>query len=132
MNIDLVSTLDFSDTDGLLHFLNDHRFVHDQESTYLTAQFGGQFPTFGLFSSIAEDNWIQLMRTRQGPVPRALQDWLQIHASIHNQTYQAIAGEGTVAPDLSVVDFSKPDQFYDWMYVHQQMHDYEQQFLGFS
>lgn len=132
MNLDIASSIDFGDSDGLLHFFNDHRFVHEEESIALTAKYGGVFSTFGLFSSLAEDAWINLMRTRQGPPPQALIDWLQVHAFIHDQTYAALAGSGTTAPDLSVVDFSKEDQFYDWMYVHQQMHDYEQQTLGLS
>ena len=75
---------------------------------------------------------MDIMQSREGPMPQALIDWLQVHAVIHDQTYALLAGVGTVAPDLSVADFSQPQQFYDWMYAHQQMHDYAHQTLGLS
>jgi len=132
MNLGLAAITDFGDVDGLRHFFNDHRFVHEQEAAALSARYGGSFSTFGLFSSLAEDAWVDLMRARRGPVPQALRDWLQVHAQIHTQIYGIIAGNASQAPDLSVADFSKPDQFYDWMYVHLEVHDYEQSFLGLS
>jgi len=64
---------------------------------------------------------------------QSLQDWLQLHANIHIQTYSLITGLTAAAPpDLSVVDFSVPAQFYDWMYAHQVMTDLEQSVLGLT
>ena len=130
MNIDLASTFDFGNTDALRTFMAVHRSVHDATSAALSAKYAGSFSTFGLSAGVAEGQWIEIMRTRRGPMPEALNDWLRYHAQIHNATYARLAGTGTVAPDLSVVDFSKETEFYDWMYVHQQMHDYEQDALG--
>ena len=132
MNLDLASNFDFGNEKALQTFFFDHRVVHEQTSATLTAKHGGAFSTFGISSPIAENQWLEAMKTSQGPMPDALQDWLRYHAAIHNATYLTIAGSGTVAPDLSVVDFSKADQFYDWLYVHQQMHDFEQSSLGIS
>ena len=132
MNLDLSSGFAFADASGLHSFFLDHRMVHQQTSDALSTRFGGSFSTFGLSSSIAEESWLEMMQSQKGPTPQGLSDWLQIHALIHIQTYQVLNGVGTVAPDLSVVDFSKPAQFYDWMYVHSQMHDYEQSTLGLT
>jgi hypothetical protein len=65
-------------------------------------------------------------------MPPALRDWLKLHADMHTQSYALIAGAGTVAPDLSVADFSRAESFNDWMFVHQSMHDFEQQQLGLT
>lgn len=132
MNLDLQSSMAFGDASGLRTYMLDHQMVHEQTANALSLKFGGSFSAFGVSSVIAEDAWIEVMQNRKGPMPQALLDWLQIHAVIHDQTYQLLGGTGTVAPDLSVADFSQPQQFYDWIYVHQQMHDYEQQTLGLS
>jgi hypothetical protein len=132
MRIDLSSSIVFGDPVGLRAFLMDHVFVHEQESQALQALTGETFSTIGLLSQQADDAWVGLMERRQRPTPQPLTDWLQLHALMHDQIYEAIAGEGTVAPDLSVVDFSQEAQFYDWMFAHQSMHDYEQGILGLS
>ena len=133
MRLDLSSTFDFGDAVGLRCFLLDHGFAHIQTSQALTAKYGGTYTTFGVQrAAAAEDNWVEMMATRRGPPDQAMIDWLALHAYIHQETYQTIGGNGTVAPDLSVVDFSSPIQFYDWMYAHQQMHDYEQGALGIT
>jgi hypothetical protein len=132
VNLDLSSTFNFGDDRGLRTFLLDHRFVHEQTSNALALKLGGSYSTVALDSALSEEAWVELMRRRQGPVPQALQDWLELHAQIHNQTYELLSGQGTVAPDLSVVDFGKPLEFYDWMYVHSQMHDFEQSSLGLT
>jgi hypothetical protein len=137
MNIDLAATTSFNEVQGLRNFLLVHRFVHLETANALTAKYGVPFSTFGIDSQLAEDAWIQAMaagaRGEKGvKQPASLQDWLNTHAAIHNASYALLAGEGTVAPDLSVVDFSQADQFYDWQYVHQEMHDYEYATLGLT
>ena len=132
MNLDLHSQLAFGDSTGLQAFFLLHRFVHEQEARALSDTYGGAFSTFGLSSQVAEGEWASLMRAEpRQPIPAALSDWLRFHAAIHNITFQTIQSGG-VAPDLSVTDFSQPTQFYDWMFVHTQMHDYEQQTLGLT
>jgi hypothetical protein len=137
MNIDLAATTGFNDPMGLRNFLLVHRFVHLETATAITAKFGVPFSTFGIDSQIAEDAWLKSMaKGAQGQkvpqVPTSLQDWLNVHNLMHMQSYTILGQSPTVAPDLSQVDFSQADQFYDWMYVHQQMHDFEFQTLGLS
>jgi len=132
MNLDIASTFVFGDTASLRQFMLDHNTVHLQTSGALTKKFGGAYSTVGLIDAQAEDAWAEVMEREEGPMPDSLNGWLELHNLMHNQTYQLLNGVGATAPDLSLVDFSKPEQFYIWMFVHQQMHDYEQQTLGLS
>lgn len=134
MNIDLSATTGFNDPMGLQNFLLVHRFVHQQTAQALTAKFSVPFSTFGIDSQIAENAWLNLMKQGKAgqKVPAALQDWLKVHADIHNASYTLLGQSPTTAPDLSQVDFGSAEQFYDWMYVHQQMHDFEYQQLGLT
>ena len=134
MNIDLAASTGFNDRQGLQNFLLMHRFVHLETANALTAKFGVPVSTFGIDSQIAEEAWLELMKKPKpgSPVPIALQDWLNVHADMHNQSYTLLGSTPTTAPDLSIADFSSAGQFYDWMYVHQQMHDFEYQQLGLT
>jgi hypothetical protein len=133
MNIDLFASTVFGDAQGLASFFLAHRFIHDATAKALTAQFGSAASTFGLSSGTAERAWAELMQGEAGtPPPDALKDWLKYHADIHSESYTLIAGTGTVAPDLSLADFSQEQGFADWMFVHQQMHDFEYQQLGLT
>lgn len=130
MNLDLAASFNYGDAVGLRDFMLVHRFVHDETAAALAAQKGVSPNTFGVSSSAAEEAWVAAMRDEGEERPRVLRDWLELHATIHQQTYQAI---GQVdAPDLSSVDFSDPQQFSDWMFAHQQAHDYEQLNLGLT
>jgi hypothetical protein len=129
VNIDLASTFNFGDVPALRQFFLDHYTVHIQTAQALGTTYGGIFSTTGLFDQLAEDAWVEVMSQRT-PASRPLAYWLILHNQIHQTTEQQIVSAGLNAPDLSIVDFSKEDQFYDWMYVHQEMHDYEQQALG--
>jgi hypothetical protein len=131
MNLDLASTLNFGDTDGLQHFFLDHRTVHDQTALALSQRLGRVYSTVGVFDVLAEDSWLALMRQETQAPSRQLLDWLILHSVIHQNTLLALTGE-TTDIDLSQVDFAQPDQFYDWMFVHQQVHDYEQAQLGLT
>jgi len=133
MNIDVYSQIVFGDTQALKVFFLAHRFAHDQESKALSDRYGGAFSTFGMSSPVAEETWAQMMQEEPPrPTPPPLADWLLFHAAIHNTTFQTIQSIGVVAPDISVADFSSPTQFYDWLLVHQLMHDYERQALGLT
>jgi hypothetical protein len=134
MNIDLDSQLPFGDGPGLRAFMLTHRFVHSQIAVYVLAQYGIQLSDFGLLNEIAVHQWEELMRQgRTSSVPQALQDWLNLHNTLHNQEFEAFSGENLVGlPDLSSVNFSSQEQFYDWMTTHQELHDYEQSVLGFT
>jgi hypothetical protein len=132
VNIDLASTINFGDIPGLRNFWIVHTLIHNAEATAITQKYSQPFSSFGIDSAGAEDAWTQLTQAGKPgqPVPPVLRDWLANHAQIHTNTYSLLGQSPTEAPDLSQVDFSSPDQFYDWFYVHQQMHDFEQQQLG--
>jgi len=132
MNLDIASTLNFGDEGGLRHFFLDHYTVHLQTANALSVKYSAPFSTIGLMDVLSEDAWVGLTTGRLKQTTPALRDWLILHATIHDTTEQQIVSVGLYAPDLSVVDFSQPGQFYDWMYVHQEMHDYEQQALGLT
>jgi hypothetical protein len=134
VNIDLAATTGFNDRSGFFNFMLVHRFVHEQAAAAISAKFGVPFSTFGLSSRLAEEAVAELMaQGKPGQrAPAGLQDWLKVHADIHVQSYTLLGQSPTVAPDLSQVDFGSSDQYYDWMYVHQQMHDFEYQQLGLT
>jgi hypothetical protein len=134
MNIDLDSQFQFGDAAGLKMFMLTHKFVHDQIALFAQAKYGSSFSGYGLMSPFAEAAWEELMKgERTENIPPALQDWLQLHAILHDEEYALIVGVSSIGqPDLSLVNFSDQQQFYDWMYVHQQLHDIEQGILGFK
>lgn len=59
--------------------------------------------------------------------PQFVQQWLVSHESIHNQIRFATNVTGT---DLSLVDFSKDEEFLDWQDLHAQEHLTFRQILG--
>ena len=134
MNIDLAATTGFNDRQGFQNFLLVHRFVHDATAAALTRKFAIPVSSFGIAGQLAEEQMLSLMAGGQPgqPVPVGVQDWLKVHADIHNQSYTLLGQSPTVAPDLSQVDFGSAEQFYDWMYAHQEMHDWEYSQLGLS
>jgi hypothetical protein len=132
MNIDLSATTGFGDESGMKNFFLVHRFIHDQTAAALTAKFHVAASSFGIFDSKADDEWLNLMKNAKPGTtpPPSLRNWLKIHADIHVATYTLLGQTPTTAPDLSLVDFGDQEQFYDWMFVHQSMHDFEQASLG--
>lgn len=134
MIIDLAATTTFGDDQGMKNFFFVHRFVHDATAQALTARFGVNASSFGIVDSLAEDAWLKLMRDKKPgqKIPNSLLGWLKIHSDMHIATYTLLGQTPTTAPDLSQVDFGSEDQFYDWMFVHQEMHDFEQQSLGLT
>jgi len=133
MNIDLFASAEFKDEQAIRAFILAHEFVHLETANALTAKYGVTVSTFGLESPFAEEEWIKSMNSDPGSgTPAALRDWLNFHAYMHTQTYSLLGQNPTVAPDLSVVDFSSEEQFYDWMYVHMEMHDFEYSSLGLT
>jgi hypothetical protein len=132
--IDLAASAGFADQSGMKNFFLVHRFVHDQTANALTARFNVAASSFGVTDQIAEEQWLKTMADAKPgqPAPPALQTWLKVHADIHVATYTLLGQTPTAAPDLSIVDFGSQQEFYDWMYAHQQMHDWEQASLGLS
>jgi hypothetical protein len=134
MIIDLAATTGFGDDSGMKNFFLVHRFVHDATAAALTEKFGVNASSFGVSDASASGEWLSLMKQGKPGTrpPPALAGWLKLHADIHVATYALLGQTATTAPDLSLVDFGDKEQFYDWMYVHQQMHDFEQASLGLS
>lgn len=134
MNIDAVASFSFGDVRGLQDFMLVHRLVHDATAGAVALQFGETVSTFGIGDSSAEDAWAMLMHAGESGrvVLRELQNWLELHARVHEQVYNLLGGDSASAPDLSDVDFSSPEQFHDWMYAHQTVHDFEQRALGIT
>ena len=134
MNLDVISQINFGDAKALRDFFLAHRFVHDQTASALTAKFKLPVSSFGVTDELAERAWIDSMdpNRRGAPTSASLQAWLNIHNTIHVNTYSLLGQSVNDAPDLSQVDFSRQDQFYDWLYTHQTMHDFEQVSLGLT
>jgi len=136
MNIDLAANTRFNDAEGLRDFFLVHHFVHLQTANALSAKYKVPVSTFAVESPAAQEEWIAMMREGQEGNPRqtppALRDWLNIHADMHNQSYALLGNTPTVAPDLSIADFTKEVSFADWMSVHQSMHDFEYSSLGLT
>lgn len=132
MNIDLVSSLNFNDANALRDFMLVHRLVHDETAAKLTSVYGVPQSSFGISSRAMEDAWIELMNgsSQRGTTPFTVRDWLNNHNQIHFNTFLLLGGQPSGATDLSVVDFSSAEQFYDWMSVHQEVHDFEYASLG--
>jgi tellurite resistance protein len=126
VNIDVVSTLSFGDRQGLQDFFFVHRLVHLQIDEVLAQRGSGSQPNATLDSQAALDAWLAAMAAgADGEIDqneqRALTDWLQLHANLHESEYLALKfGD---APDLSQADFRSPEQFYEWMYAHAALHD---------
>jgi hypothetical protein len=132
VNLNIASTMNFGDDNALRHFFLDHYMVHLDTARAVSAKQGTAYGTIGLQDTLAEDAWIALMREETQVTADALHNWLILHNSIHQGTDAVITPGGLDAPDLSVVNFAKQDQFYDWMYVHQELHNFEQQALGLT
>jgi hypothetical protein len=134
MIIDLSATTSFGDDSGMKNFFLVHRFIHDQTAAALSAKFHVASSSFGIYDSLADEAWLALMKNGKAGTrpPPALAGWLKIHADIHVANYTLLGQTPTTAPDLSLVDFGDQEQFYDWMFVHSQMHDFEQSSLGLT
>jgi hypothetical protein len=134
-NIDIVSNMPFNDASGVAQFMLAHYQNHNQIGAALLAQYKQGTSTFGLQSPAAEQAWVDLMRAHQRgeqrQTPQPLADWLHLHATLHNAEYTIILPSLTQTYELEDVDFSDPEQFYDWLQGHQQIHDFEQGLLGF-
>ena len=123
MNIQPQSQMFFGDEASLKDFFFVHRLVHIAVDGVINAAGKGSMPNATLDSGRALDAWLNNMRgdMTTEEEKRALLDWLQLHANLHQYEYQAL-NLGT-APDLGVVDFSSKQQFDDWMFEHSAIHD---------
>lgn len=123
MNIQLVSTMPYGNEAALRDFLLVHRLVHTQVDAAIAAKGGGALPNATLDSDSAATAWVAIMHGE--PISeerqRALTDWMQLHANLHQDEYDRL--DLGFAPDLSLSDFSQPRQFYDWMAAHAAVHD---------
>lgn len=130
VNIDVVSSMQFGDVVALRDFAFVHRLAHSDAAQAVAHRGGGSLPTATIDAAAAMDAWGALMVDGDATLSqrRAMADWLQLHANLHVAEWLAL-GLGQ-APDLSQVDFSKPNQFYAWMADHAFVHDQTNQTLG--
>lgn len=143
MNMDLYGLFEWGDEDGVKQFALAHRFAHDAEANALQAQYGAVVTTYAVGGQEIIDPWIGLMRGDFEQMPREMYDWLEAHNANHQNMLTLIGGAagapaivnvlGTASStDLSMVDFAKPAEMYQWLTLHQQLHTFEQQSLGLT
>ncbi|MBA0084031.1 MAG: hypothetical protein HRJ53_03460 [Acidobacteria bacterium Pan2503] len=129
MNMDFYGYFEFGDADAVRQFVVAHYFTHEAEATALAAQFGRSPGTFNVSGMNIVDEWIGVMDGTIEETPRALNDWLEAHNDNH-QSMAEIMGTSvaniTGPVDLSIADFSNAEQLYEWLTLHQQMHQFEQ------
>lgn len=133
MNIDYYGIFNFGDEEALKSFVLAHRFTHEAESQAIAAQFGGSINTYDVGSLQIIEPWIAMMRGAIQGMPEELGDWLDLHNANHiaMEAFLPASNLG-ISADLSRTDFSDPEQMQEWLFAHQQMHQYEQQQLGIT
>lgn len=132
MNIDFYGLFNYGDEDGVKIFALAHQLTHDAESAAFAAQ-GIQVGDYEVGSQEVVQPWINAMRNPEEPQDPGLWLWLQMHNQAHQQMLANLPiAQSIGGVDLSMVDFRDPDQMYQWLTMHQQIHDYEQQQLGIS
>jgi len=134
MNMDLYGYFAYGDDVGVSTFALAHRFAHEQEAQAIATKFPGQvIQTFNVGAEEIVGPWQQMMADPDAPIPQGMFDWLISHNTNHTEMLALLPANATlVQVDLSIVDFRDPDQMYEWMFLHQQMHDYEQSALGIT
>lgn len=131
MNIDFYGLFNFGDEDAVKYFVLAHQFTHEIEHKAVKDQFGLDVVSYDVGGISVVDPWIMMMRRQTQGIPTAMSDWLLSHNNAHQQILGALpVSVGLPMTDLSLVNFSDPWQLYEWLTLHQQMHDYEQQALG--
>lgn len=136
MNMDFYGYFQYGDSDAVYQFAMAHFFAHQAEATAIAAQFGRNINVYNVSGQDIADDWVQLMAGQIEAQTRAMYDWLQSHNDSHVEMLQ-LMGTGGLAKsnaevDLSLADFKDPDQMYDWLTLHQQLHQYEQTVLKLS
>lgn len=125
----------YDDEAGVRQFFLANAHAHDQQAAAILSKIGVQIGTGGLMSQAAEDALLAVMRAHvEGhhlPPPQPLRDWMRFHVDAHNAEYNALQA-GQIPDEIAVADFSSPAAFYDWLTVHQALHDGVAQVLGLS
>ena len=145
MNMDLYGLFEFGDEDGVKTFVMAHRFAHEAEAQAVNQQLQANIGTYGIGGEAIIEPWIQLMKGEREDLPPEIADWLEFHSLNHqailgylglnNSTGVGVinvAGSVISTGDLAQADFSDPEQMYQWLTLHQQVHDFEQQALGLA
>lgn len=130
--LDLVSTMQYGDATALRTFFNTHNIVHQLYASHIVTA-SVAVPLFDVSDQGALDDFVQLMERVQGEQDEAVQgdrinNWLNMHMELHRGEMASLSLGDPV--DIASVDFRKPQQFYDWLLTHQQMHDQEDAALG--
>lgn len=121
----------FGDAQGLAQFFFAHRLNHIQIDHQIIVNQLGSPANSTIDSQEALNAWIQQMTKPDEINDKAVSlffDWLQWHDNLHQAEYDAFAlGD---SPSISQFDPRKPDDFYNWMYLHAQMHETLNQAAG--
>jgi hypothetical protein len=124
VNIQIESQMFYGDEQALRSFFFVHYLVHKQVDSVIASRSLGSNANATIDSSRALDGLVQAMLKppqRDEGAARALSDWLQLHADLHQAEYAAL--QLGLAPDLGVVRFEDESAFYDWMFAHAAVHD---------
>ena len=131
--LDFLANMNFGDDAALRDFALAHRLAHNDFASAISSLYGASTPNFDVADESAHAVWaMDMVKPDEVPAQgrEALKSWLLFHAQLHEAEYNAI-GLGP-AFDFSTVDFSKADQFYNWMQQHQQAHDITAGALGIT
>ena len=130
MNIDYLGYFAYGDEDAVKQFTTAHYFTHDAEAGAIAKQFGRNITTFNVSGDSAQESWIALMRRELEEPDYRLLDWLEAHNENHQQMLAAITANLGISVDipvdLSLANFADDAQLYEWMTLHQQVHQFEQ------
>lgn len=129
--LDLVSTIQYGDASALRTFFNSHNIVHQLYAAHIVTP-AIAVPLFDVSDQGALDELVDMMDSVQAERETVqgdqINNWLNMHMDLHRGEMAALALGDPL--DIASVDFRKPQQFYDWLLTHQQMHDQEDAALG--
>ena len=124
----LESQMPFNSPEALAHWFQSHAASHDSYVPKLSNTYKISPPSVDLLDQGSLQDWAMAMADPQKSkmTPR-LMTWLRIHEQLHSAELSVL--QGTVELGLSTVDFRSQDEFYGWVYDHQQLHDFEDTIL---
>jgi len=121
----------FGDTEGLTQFFFAHRLNHIAIDHAIITNSLGNPANSTIDSQEALNSWIKQMNKpdeTEDKTASILFDWLTWHDNLHQAEYNAFGlGE---SPSINQFDTKNPGDFYNWMYLHAQMHEILNQAAG--
>lgn len=117
----------FKDDDGFRAFWQQHAFRHQVYANRLATVYSVQPVVFDLMDVAALDEILHQIRTGNRDKILATTSWLLMHSQVHAIELNTVGGGTT--DGLTTVDLAKESDFYDWMGIHESLHDFEDQFF---